>query len=93
MHYNQRHKKSPSSEGLVSSPGICFITYAINCFYKEDPEEELMSLELSPLSILIASASIRERTNESSEQSYALAVVDVMDKLMEDYTILEIKQK
>lgn len=90
---NQRHKNSPPSGGLNTSPSLCFITIKVACFAREDPSQEPMSLEISPLSILIASTTVKENTKESIENSYATAMTNIIDSLAIDYTILAITQR
>ena len=90
---DQRPKNSPPSEGLNNSASLCFIIYKVACFASEDPAQEPMSLEISPLSILLASTIVMENQGGKIEDSYAVAMTNIVDSLSEFYTILAITQK
>jgi hypothetical protein len=67
----------------------CFITYMLSCF---DEEAQLIDLEISPFAILIAGDVISSNKNITIEQGFSEAVLNILDSIESQYTILGFKQ-
>lgn len=74
---------------------IQFITFKISCYSNTDIEKEPISLEISPLAVLVAASIIHEvaKKGPSLEDCMAEAFINVIESVEEQFTILGVSHK
>jgi hypothetical protein len=82
----QKLKKPIRDKKPVDKP--FFLLYRVSCV---NEEKEQIDLEISPFALLIAAGVISENTESSIEQGLADAMVNIMESIEAQYTILGFK--
>lgn len=70
-----------------------FIAYQVSCYDKKDRSKERITLEISPLSVLVAAVALYEATPIGIEDCLGKSFSHVIDSIEEQFTILGISKK
>jgi len=70
-----------------------FIVYSVRCFKTDDKNKEPIVLEVNAVAPLIGAVSIYEHTQLSIEECLAESMLQVMDSIEEQFTLLGISHR
>ena len=74
--------RNPKNIGVPS-----FMSYIVSC---RDRNNDLVDLEISPFSVLVGATSTSRNKNLPIEQGLSIAMLDVVESIEENFTILGI---